>query len=413
MAGLELRNGRYNVIVRFGGQRFVRSLKTDDEEEAMSRKMRLEENIRLVESGRLQLPEGADVITFLLSDGKLAQKPVADRTLTLSQLFDAFFAAIPEGNLEATTLDGMKLHSKHLKRILGNRHPVQQLTLEDLQRYVAKRAKERTRKGTCVGANTIHKELVTFRTAWGWGVDNNKLHGAFPRKGIRLPKTKQIPPFQTWEQIQEQIEQGASDELWKALYLSMSETEQLLKDVKRYAAFSFVHPMFAFAAYTGARRSELLRSHLSDIDLKAKVITIREKKRVRGELTTRRIPIAPPLAKVLKAWIKIHPGGPHTFCHETTVVERSRKSQQRNDGPLALTGDEAAHHFRQTVADSKWEVIKGWHCLRHSFISNCASRGIDQRMIDEWVGHTTESMRRRYRHLFPSSQRDAMKKLFL
>jgi integrase len=119
------------------------------------------------------------------------------------------------------------------------------------------------------------------------------------------------------------------------------------------------HPMFTLAAYTGARRSELLRSQLSDIDFKDKVVTIREKKRVRGKLTTRRVPLSPPLERVLKAWLKIHPGGPHTFCHDTAVIERSRKSQQRGDGPIALTGDEAAHHFRQTVKDSRWEVLKG------------------------------------------------------
>ena len=30
--------------------------------------------------------------------------------------------------------------------------------------------------------------------------------------------------------------------------------------------------------------------------------------------------------------------------------------------------------------------------------------GVDQRLIDDWVGHTTEEMRRRYRHLIPSVQ---------
>jgi hypothetical protein len=232
MAGLEVRNGRYNIIVRFGGKRFVRSLRTDDEDEALGRKLRVEENIRLIESGRLQIPDGADVITFLLSDGKLSHKPLAKATLTLAQFFDQFFNAIPEGNLEVSTLDGMKLHAKHLKRLLGNRYQVQKLSLEDLQKYVSKRAKEKTYRGT-VSANTIHKELVTCRTAWGWGVDNGKLHGEFPRKGIRLPKAKEMPLFQTWDQIQEQINQGASDELWDALYLTMSQIKQLLKDVKR------------------------------------------------------------------------------------------------------------------------------------------------------------------------------------
>jgi len=28
-----------------------------------------------------------------------------------------------------------------------------------------------------------------------------------------------------------------------------------------------------------------------------------------------------------------------------------------------------------------WEVLRGWHVLRHSFISNCASRGVDQRLL--------------------------------
>ena len=74
---------------------------------------------------------------------------------------------------------------------------------------------------------------------------------------------------------------------------------------------------------------------------------------VRGQSTTRRVPLSPPLMKVLKAWVKVHPGGSHTFCHDAVVIERSQKCTQRESGPIALTGDEAACHFRQTVDDSK------------------------------------------------------------
>ena len=91
MAGLEVRNGRYNIILRFGGKRFVRSLKTSDEATALSKKLRVEENIALVESGRLAIPDGADVMTFLLSDGKLDKKPVATSSLTIAQLFEQFW----------------------------------------------------------------------------------------------------------------------------------------------------------------------------------------------------------------------------------------------------------------------------------------------------------------------------------
>jgi hypothetical protein len=50
------------------------------------------------------------------------------------------------------------------------------------------------------------------------------------------------------------------------------------------------------------------------------------------------------------------------------------------------------------------EVLRGYHLLRHTFISICASQGVDQRLIDEWVEHQTEEQRKRYRHLDPSTQ---------
>lgn len=60
------------------------------------------------------------------------------------------------------------------------------------------------------------------------------------------------------------------------------------------------YPMCCFAAYTGARRSEILRTKVADVDLAAKTVTIHEKKRVRGKTTTRRVPLAPFLIEVLQ-----------------------------------------------------------------------------------------------------------------
>src|SRR5262249_42267683 len=130
-----------------------------------------------------------------------------------------------------------------------------------------------------------------------------------------------------------------------------------------------------------------------------------------------------------------HPGGPYLFCHAGEVFrtkKRSKTTGHRNEkvrptslkgrmatvrqrgrpAPGPLTKDEANDHFRRTLAGSKWEALRGWHVLRHSFISLCASKGTDQRLIDEWVGHTTEDMRKRYRHLFPSTQRKAMRSVW-
>jgi integrase len=53
----------------------------------------------------------------------------------------------------------------------------------------------------------------------------------------------------------------------------------------------------------------------------------------------------------------------------------------------------------------------GFHTYRHSFASNLAAQGVDQRIIDEFMGHQTEAMRKRYRHLYPSNRRAAIETL--
>jgi integrase len=283
MAGIEVRNGRYNIILRLGGKRIVRSLKTGDEDEALAKKLRVEENVRLIESGRLIVPDSADLMTFLLSDGKLNQKPVLTPSMTIKQLFKAFWEALPTGTLEPLSIATMKIHQRHIERLLGRQRVVQELSQSDIQGYITKRSKEKTCHGNTIDGGTIKKEIVTFGSVWRWGVNENRMYGDFPRKNLRFPKSSEAPVFQTWNEIKRQVEAGDSEKLWDALYLNIDQVSQLLAYVKAKADNDFTYPMFAFAAYTGARRSELLRSRVSDIDLDGGVATIREKKRVKGK----------------------------------------------------------------------------------------------------------------------------------
>jgi site-specific recombinase XerD len=77
-----------------------------------------------------------------------------------------------------------------------------------------------------------------------------------------------------------------------------------------------------------------------------------------------------------------------------------------------LTKDEANHHLRRTLMGSKWEILHGWHTFRHSFISACASRGVDQRLVESWAGHMSKQTSRRYAHLYPSTQQQALASVF-
>jgi hypothetical protein len=47
-----------------------------------------------------------------------------------------------------------------------------------------------------------------------------------------------------------------------------------------------------------------------------------------------------------------------------------------------------------------------------SLVEALASQGVDQRVIDEVVGHQTEEQRRRYRHPYPGVLRVAVARVF-
>lgn len=412
MASLEKRPHGYRVVFMFQGEKIARSLETKDPKQAKATLARMEDTLRRIELGTLLVPDGADIATFLLSDGVLAAKPRNEKPITLPQIFDEYFASLPAGANEKTTIDGMRLHQRHLERLLGADFHVQRLTTSDLQTFIEKRSKEKGIRGN-VTATTIKKALVTFRTIWRWAMMTGRLTGSFPNRGLRYPKASEKPPFQTWAEINRQIGRGGltdgeEAELWDCLYLTLVEIEELLQFVRGRALQPFIYPMFVFAAHTGARRSELVRSRISDLDFDANMVTIRERKRVHSQTTTRRVPMTPLLAETMRQWIKQHPGGVQTFCQPPGII----RSKTVRAEPTPVTRDEAHDHFKRTLKDSKWEVLRGWHVFRHSFISLLASKGVDQRLIDSFVGHTTEDMRRRYRHLYPSIQQSVMAAVF-
>jgi integrase len=285
--------------------------------------------------------------------------------------------------------------------------------LEDLQRYVDRRTKDKGIRSKNLSSATIKKEITTLRTIWNWARDAGHLVRSLPLKGLRYPKLKERPPFQTLAEIERRIAQSVlsteqENELWSALFLTTDEIQELLGHVQATGRHSFLYPMFVFAAHTGARRSEILRSQLDDINFAAGVVTIREKKRVRGRLTTRSVPLSPLLRRVLREWVPLHEGGPFTFSLGPDV-QRSKKARQKN---CPLTRDEAHDHFKRAVTGTKWSKAPGWHVFRHSFCSNCAAAGIDQRLINAWVGHQTEEMVKRYRHLIPDQQQRAIAEVF-
>lgn len=405
-------SGRYHVRFRYAGMSFKRSVKTSSEKEARSVLGRIEETLRLLERGSLAIPADADPGTFILSDDKRKGKPTPPKIRTLGELFTVYKENLPVGAKEQTTLDGEEIHIQHLLRHLGSKRRVQAMAVHDLQTYVSKRSHDKW-QGKLISGDTIKKEITTFRLIWNWAVRQGYLNEKPPVNGIEYPKRDERPPFMSWTEIERKVARsslsaGQQDELWACLFLTQEQIDEVLKFVKREAQYAFIYSMFTFAAHTGARRSEILRSRVDDFNFDEGTVQIREKKKRRDlRITFRRVELTPLLDEVMRSWFKIHPGGDFTI---TPPLSMPRGKLREVYSPLTV--GEARDHFKRTLAGSQWKKIRGFHVFRHSFASNAAYAGVAEPVIDAWMGHQTEEMRRRYRHLFPAQRRSAIELVF-
>jgi integrase len=438
MASLQERTGSYRVIFRFHGKQHFVAIGKVSQEEAEAKAAHVEYLLMRLKQGLLELPPDIGIVEFVQHDGKPAPaatpRSASRNVITLGKLRDQFLATRTTGR-ETSTLYTAAIHFKHLVATLGEQYPLVGLAQADLQRHIERRA------GLGISTVTIKKEITTLRTAWYWATQGGSLSGDYPNKGLIYPKDDELPPYQTREEIERQVATSALtadaiNELWDALYLRPDEISGLLEHIRVNARHPWIYPLACMAGHTGARRSELLRMLVSDVDFAAGSVVVREKKRLKGKRSTRRAPLTPQLKEALQAWLAIHPGGNTLFCH-LGEVSRSRKRSRttghqngkgrattlkgrmstvtpREDvpGPEPLTPGECHDHFKRSLAGSKWEVVRGLHTLRHSVASCLAAAGVDQRIIDDLLGHVSEEMRRRYRHLTPQVKSQAVLAVF-
>jgi site-specific recombinase XerD len=137
-------------------------------------------------------------------------------------------------------------------------------------------------------------------------------------------------------------------------------------------------PEFEIALATGMRRSEMYRATWPNVDLNHNVLTVPRSKH--GE--TRYVTLNSTAVAMLE-FLKAKAGdGEHVF------------RSMRTDAPLKGT----KHWFEDAVKRAGIQDFT-WHCLRHTFGSRLAARGVDLRKIQELMGHKDIKMTVRYTHL--------------
>jgi integrase len=403
MAWVESRGKSFRLSFRFNDRLYRVNLKSPDRQDAEACRIRLEENLRLVERGRIAVPTGADLGLFLISDGKLEKSVEIVRMPTLGDIVKRYQETFTKGAKEEITRRMEDIHLAHLMRIIGEKRPLSEITSGTIQQFIDARSREQ-HNGHPLKAKTIKKAVATLRYVWNWSFRQGQAPMRYPGCDLVYAKERQAEPFRTYEQIQSIIARSPGltpkrlRELWDGLFLNPTEVAEVLEHVKRRTKTTWLYPFLVVAAHTGARRSELFRSRVEDFDFEARLIHFREKKRSHSNETQRTVDMTDFVAEVMTDFLETkHPGGEVTFA---TV-------------PNELIVDTRAWRvFRTGVSGSKWEVLRGFHAFRHSFASNLAAAGVDSRVICELMGHQTAEMEARYRHLFPAQRRSAVMRVY-
>ena len=282
--------------------------------------------------------------------------------------------------------------------------PINRLTKDDLETALRTRLKN-------VIATTVMKERQTLISFFDWaiGKEESQLRSSPAENLCTFQENREKKRFRMLEEIEQVLARGGLsddqvEEYWECLYLDLTQIGEVLEIYRNNARHDFIFPMVTLAAYTGMWRGEILRLEWSDIDYEARLVTARSRKQSRRNVETARvIPIHSDLRAVLKGYHETRPQGQFVICKAGSVIP--------------ITKDMAHDHFQRTLRKSRWVrttsggkkvCVLGFHTFRHSFASNLAVQGVDQRLIDDMMGHQTEEMRKRYQHLHPKSRQAAI-----
>ncbi|HYV18371.1 MAG TPA: site-specific integrase [Verrucomicrobiae bacterium] len=212
----------------------------------------------------------------------------------------------------------------------------------------------RAERSEQVSHGTVNRELECLKTLFGKAVEWGKLTDS-PARGIRK--------FRLNNQRKRYITQGQFESL-------LAKCSDNLK------------PIVLVARHTGLRRGEILSLRWTDVDLRNRLIYVRESKN--GE--AREVPLNASVRSTL----------------------RSLPRQIGSERVFAIT------HVQKSFARAcKAAGIEDFtfHDLRHTFASHLVMSGVDLNTVRDLLGHKSLAMTLRYAHLSPAHRTEAVEVL--
>lgn len=239
---------------------------------------------------------------------------------------------------------------------------------------------------------TAWRDLASFRAviakAVKWGmleqnpIQQLRMKAAKPRSVVRFlspAEEQRLRGALTARDIDHAAARRSANE-WRA-----ARKRPLLPEVPEGAYADHLTPAVLLAMNTGLRRGELLALDWSDINMQARMLTVRPEHAKSGK--QRHVPLNAEAMNVLRQWATQSAGTGSVF---------------------GITGMKSS--WGKLLAEAKIQDFR-FHDLRHHFASRLVMAGVDLNTVRELLGHADLVMTLRYSHLAPEHLAAAVEKL--
>jgi len=300
------------------------------------------------------------------TDGEL---PVLARTPKFGDFADHYLAWIKagEGQKAPGTIEKEEGQLKGWRKCLGERR-LDQIRQSHINAYVQQRLE------AGVSRSTTTLDLIALRNVLNYAIDEKWI------KVLPLPRSRRNKSKRghTPEPKRELLDPADLEALCEAALAKKEDGEPVTKNGKELCDY------LRFMAYSGTRRNEALGTRWSDVDFANRVLHVCRQVTHRGEE-------APKSGKARKVNFNSK--------LECLLLDMfKRRAQDTNwlfPSPQRGEKDIPAKSFRESLKlvrlhaakDHPKLAGKGFHDLRHYFISYCVMSGIDYITIASWVGH--------------------------
>ena len=295
-----------------------------------------------------------------------------------------------------TELKGADKYVKRLQRAFqaGLSKPLVEIDATWVERWWLLRLQTKVRPGveTTITRATAWRDLASLRAVISKAVEEGiltthpllqlRIKTAKPRSVVRFlsPTEEKRLRNRLASRDSELAASRASANEWRR-----ARKRALYPTIPAGSYADHLTPIVLLAMNTGLRRGELLSLQWSDINMEARMLTVRSEYAKSGK--QRHVPLNAEALTVLKQW--------------------------------ASQADESSGVFSIVSIKSSWSTLLlttnvenfRFHDLRHHFASRLVMAGVDLNTVRELLGHADLTMTLRYAHLAPEHLAAAVEKL--